>query len=172
MSDGRIDWQALSDETLAGQCETDLYRASGPGGQKRNKTDSAVRLRHLPTGTIVTAVDSRSQHENRARALRRLRSALACGCRQPLPDLTAPPAVAAAAAARWALSARNPDFLTVAAWLLDVLAACQGRMSETAAAAGTGTGALAKFLAVDPDVWQAANRVRAACGQKPLRPSV
>src|SRR6202011_6170763 len=78
-------WTALSDAQLLAQCEVDTYRASGPGGQKRNKTSSAVRLRHLPSGLIVIAEESRSQHENRARALRRLRQALYLKIREELP---------------------------------------------------------------------------------------
>ena len=66
----------LSLDELLSQCDVDTYRASGPGGQKRNKTSSAVRLRHLPSELMVIAEESRSQHENRARALRRLRQAL------------------------------------------------------------------------------------------------
>src|SRR4051794_41954261 len=73
---GRATWTGLTDEQLLRQCAVDTYRASGPGGQKRNKTSSAVRLRHPPSGLIVIAEESRSQHENRARALRRLRQAL------------------------------------------------------------------------------------------------
>src|SRR5215472_2725238 len=69
-------WTSLSDAQLLAQCEVDTYRASGPGGQKRNKTSSAVRIRHAPSGLIVIAEESRSQHENRARALKRLRQAL------------------------------------------------------------------------------------------------
>src|SRR4051794_41766574 len=67
----RRTWTALTDAQLLAQCAVDTYRASGPGGQKRNKTSSAVRLRHLPSGLAVIAEESRSQHENRARALRR-----------------------------------------------------------------------------------------------------
>ena len=61
---------------MLAQCEVDTYRASGPGGQKRNKTSSAVRLRHPPTGLLVIAEESRSQHANKAKALKRLRRAL------------------------------------------------------------------------------------------------
>src|SRR5258708_38251113 len=87
----RADWTGLSDGRLLAQCEVDTYRASGPGGQKRNKTSSAVRIRHPPSGLIVIAEESRSQHENRARALRRLRQALFLKIRDelPHPSLTA-----------------------------------------------------------------------------------
>src|SRR4051795_13641270 len=81
----RQSWTDLSDAQLLAQCEVDTYRASGPGGQKRNKTSSAVRLRHPPTGLLVIAEESRSQHENRQRALRRLRQALYLKLRDELP---------------------------------------------------------------------------------------
>src|SRR5260370_10597397 len=79
-------WTRLSDSQLLKQCAVDTYRASGPGGQKRNKTSSAVRLRHLPSGLMVIAEESRSQHENRAKALRRMRQALFLKVRDDLPS--------------------------------------------------------------------------------------
>ena len=65
-----------TDETLLTECDVDTFRAGGPGGQHQNKTESAVRLVHRPTGIVVTARNSRSQHRNRQQALQQLRTIL------------------------------------------------------------------------------------------------
>ena len=62
-----------SDAELLRECELDTFRANGPGGQHVNKTESAVRLRHSPSGVVVTSQEERSQHRNKAICLQKLR---------------------------------------------------------------------------------------------------
>jgi peptide chain release factor 2 len=66
-----------SDEDLLRECEVDTFRSSGPGGQHVNKTESAVRLRHLPSGVVVSSQQERSQHRNKAVCLQKLRKRVA-----------------------------------------------------------------------------------------------
>jgi hypothetical protein len=74
---------ALPEAALLLECEESFYIGGGPGGQHRNKTASAVRLVHRPTGVTVTATERRSQAQNRAAAVERLRAALAPMVRRP-----------------------------------------------------------------------------------------
>lgn len=168
----RATWAGLTEPQLLAQCAVDTYRASGPGGQKRNKTSSAVRLRHLPTGLLVIAEESRSQHENKAKALRRLYQALVLQLRDPLAaDALTPESVAARPdhPGAFDLSPKNPRFWPAVGLVLDVLVAVEARVSDAAGLLGTSTGHLVDFLQADPKVWQEANRLRAVAGQKPLR---
>jgi protein subunit release factor B len=72
-----------SDEALEAESELEFFIGGGPGGQHRNKTASAVRLRHTPTGITVLATERRSQAQNRAVALQRLRERLSARSVKP-----------------------------------------------------------------------------------------
>ena len=167
------DFLTLDDRALLAQCDFDRFRASGPGGQKRNVTDSAVRLRHRPSGVRAESNESRSQHENRARALRRLRRALAVQLRAPviLEEYAMSPEIEAVQTARGRLvvGRRDARFLPAIAALFDVLEAAGWRVGDAARAAGVSTAALGRLLAQDPAVWRAANERRRAHGLSGLR---
>lgn len=174
----RATWSRLTLEQLLEQCEVDTYRASGPGGQKRNKTSSAVRLRHLPTGLIVIAEESRSQHDNKAKALQRLWRELFLRIRDDVPAdvqtfgaMATHPDLASAydRRGRLSLSVRDARFWPAVGVVLDVLQAVEGRVAEAAGLLGISTGNLIDFLQADPRVWQEVNRLRVASGYKPLR---
>ena len=82
---------ALGDEALAAECREEFLVAGGPGGQHRNKTESGVRLLHLPTGIMVTATERRSQAQNRSAAVQRLRERLAEATHVPRPRVATRP---------------------------------------------------------------------------------
>jgi hypothetical protein len=176
MKPPRSTWANLTEEQLLAQCEVDTYRASGPGGQKRNKTSSAVRLRHPPTGLLVIAEESRSQHENKVKALTRLRQALFLHWRDELPVLSAEALSAhpdyrdaRSPDGRLHLRAKDPRFWPAAGVVLDVLAAARAQVSTAAEWLGLSTANLIDFLQTDPKLWQEANRLRVECGLKTLR---
>lgn len=73
----------MSVEEISRDCEVDVFRATGPGGQGVNTTDSAVRMRHVPTGIVVTSHESRSQFQNRASCLRKLKAIFERRARPP-----------------------------------------------------------------------------------------
>jgi hypothetical protein len=127
---------------------------------------------------LVIAEESRSQHENKARALKRLRQALYLKLRRQLSaeELTLEHLVgqpdfgpARDASGRLHLSVRDARFWPAVGVVLDVLQAMQARLSESAAVLGTSTGNLVDFLQSDDKVWEQANQMRIQFGHKPLR---
>ena len=163
----------LADDALVRECDVGHYRASGPGGQKRNKTSSAVRLRHRPTGIAVTAAEDRSQAVNKIRAIRRLRQAIALQLRSTVdPDLYTPSellATCVGADGELRVARRDHRYWLVVREILDVLAASEMRASDAAKRVGVTTSHLVKFLQKDPKLWERVNQMRAAAGVKPLR---
>ena len=171
----RIDYLLASDDALIGQCEVDRYRASGPGGQHRNKTESAVRLRHRLTGVSAIGEDSRSQAENKIHAVRRLRSAIALDVREPVVLETWRPSprlaafVAGGTAPLGAKTRLTGDYWAAIAELLDVLVAGGMEIAATAQRLGVTTGALSKLLTHDETVNRSVNDLRRGKQLRPLR---
>lgn len=82
-------------ERLARDCEITAYRSSGPGGQKKNKTESSVRVKHLPTGITRIATEERSQTRNKETALARVWAELERRARKPKKRVATKPTAAA-----------------------------------------------------------------------------
>jgi hypothetical protein len=165
-------WLLATDPQLVAQCREHRYRASGPGGQHRNKTESAIRLVHQPSGITVTATERRSQHENRAKAVERLREAIAVTARCPLnmTDFRLPDTLAdATSAGRVLIGRRDPRYLVLLAWVLDAIEAAAGRVSDVAKPFGLTTSQLVSLLKDEPKRLAAANAIRARAGLEPLR---
>ena len=171
----RIDYLLASDDALIAQCEVDRYRASGPGGQHRNKTESAVRLRHKLTGISAIGEDSRSQSENKLHAVRRLRAAIALDVREHVglehyaPTSRLAALVAGGTAPLGAKTRLTGEYWAAIGDLLDLLVAGRLEIGTTAQRLGITTGALSKLLLHDDQVGRAINDLRRAAGMRPLR---
>ena len=170
------DWLALDDAALLAQCEVHTYRASGPGGQHRNKTSSAVRLHHKPTGISAQGEDSRSQHENKRDALVRLRMNIALHIRRPVaPAAPLPEGVASyihgrdTPSARLNVGRKDGQFWPVSQYVLDVLAAHEARLSEAAAHLGVTTSNLIVHLKKDHHLFGVVQEMRKHFGHGPVK---
>jgi len=152
---------ALEDDALLRQCRQETYRASGPGGQHRNKTDSAVRLSVMDGKVMASCSDHRSQHRNRSEALRRLRITLAIELRRPIKTQKWSGA--------WDLGRKDRRYAGFLAHVLDTLAAHDWAVGLAADGLGISTGKLIRTLARDPQAWNAVNKGRAQLGLVNLR---
>jgi len=159
----------LSDEELLRECAVDTFRGAGPGGQKRNKTANAVRVRHRPTGLSGQATESRSQQQNRRRALRRLRWSIALDHRQPPSEPLVEALRRQLAPDRAAIGARHPEFLQLVGTLLDVFVDCGCSVSGTAQRIGRTTGVVSRLLHADDALARRVDQLRATRGLRPLR---
>lgn len=174
-----MNWLALTDEELLAQCRFERFRVSGPGGQHRNKTDSAVRLTHEPTGVVGFASERRSQHQNRSTALARLRRGIALDARSdvalemyhPPPALqrVLPRSVDAEVARKERVGPKHREFWTGVGPLLDLFNAVEGSTADCASRLGCSSNQLTKLFASEPHLWAAANAVRQRHGLSPLR---
>jgi hypothetical protein len=161
----------LDDERLLADCERATTRRSGPGGQHRNKTETAVVLTHQPTGLRGEGSESRSQAENLKWALFRLRLALAEQVRAAVDPHAAPSALWRARTPRRKLtvSDEHSDFPALLAEALDRVAAYEFDLAAAAGSLHVSTTQLVRFLQQAPRVWQAINEQRVARSLRPLR---
>ena len=153
----RNDLLDLDDDALLNHCHQECFRAPGPGGQHKNKTDSAVRLSVLDGTVTALCSDHRSQHRNRSEALKRLRSALAINLRMPIEsegqsEIWQGP---------WKLGLKDKRYAKLLAHILDVMADNKWAVGLSAKVLGTSTGKLVRLLARDPHAWNAVNQARA-----------
>ena len=156
---------ALPDAALLAACRVETFRAGGPGGQHVNRTESAVRLTHAASGTVVQVQDHRERRRNHGEALQRLRLRLAL-------------AVRGCAQREWLdrhrqgrqlkLGAQAQEYHLVVAVALDALDSHAGSLAGAAEGLGVSSSQLARLLTADKEVHAAANALRARHGQGAL----
>ena len=161
----------LTDDQLLKACDMRRQRRSGPGGQHRNKVETAVVLVHRNSGVRAEATERRSQHQNRRVAVTRLRINLALQLRQHRPTNSIP-------SPRWAarcrdgsfrVHVRHEDFAPLLAEALDVLEAEQFDASAAAHSLAITSSQLVRFLKLEPRALQSVNQRREALGLHKLR---
>jgi hypothetical protein len=154
----RNNWLIADDDEFLRDCKLDWFQASGPGGQKRNRKYSAVRLLHLPTKIFVEEVHSRSQNNNRHNAIKKLKLQIAVTITGPEIGVF-----------RYNVSMSNNEYPVCIARVFDILRECEFSVSESAIKLHLSTSKLVKFLGRDEFLWREVNNKREKLGMKRLR---
>jgi hypothetical protein len=162
MSDTYSHPAARENNALLAECEVRRLRRSGPGGQNRNKVETAVCLHHRPTGVESEANERRSQAQNQTEALFRLRVNLALQLRSEGTLETFPTALwrSRCTSGRMKLSGTNDNFPSLLAEALDVLALSDFEPKPAALRLGCTASQLLKLLKLDPRALALVNRAR------------
>lgn len=163
----------LASEVVARDCNVSFTRRSGPGGQNRNKVETAVVLTHRPTGTVAEANEQRSQAANREAALARLQIALALTTRKPW-DADASASrlwQSRCRGGRIEISPTHADFALILAEALDAIAGVGNGVDVAAAARALdcSPSQLIKLLKKHPLALSRLNQARREQGLQPLR---
>lgn len=161
---------ALTLEALARDCRVSTTRRSGPGGQHRNKVETAVVIEHLPTGISAEANERRSQDLNKQLAWFRLRLKLALAVRSEAPPQS-PSELwrSRAKGGKLLVSSEHADFPSLLAEALDQAAADQFELTKSAERLGVSTTQLVRFLAQEPAALLLVNNQRKQRNLQPLR---
>lgn len=175
-------------DMLLSDCQIRTGRRSGPGGQHRNKVETAVVVEHLPSGLSAEATERRSQSANRLVAIFRLRLRLAVELRSPwvaqslatvaqglnadIQEINTAPLSAIwrqrAAQGRLAVAAEHDDFPSILAEALDHLASMEWRVPGASERLGLSSTQLVKLLKKHPPALQLLNQQRQMLGLLPL----
>ncbi len=161
----------LTDDQLLRVCDQRRQRRSGPGGQHRNKVETAVVLTHVPSGVKAEATERRSQFENRQVALARLRINLALKLRskRPADSIPSPRWIARCRSGPFRVNPRNDDFAPLLAEAIDVVEASQYDVPAAAQSLNVTSSQLVRFLKLEPRAIQAVNEQRETRGLRRLR---
>ena len=160
---------SLEPSRLLKQCDLGLGRSTGPGGQHRNRRDTAVTLVHQPTGIQASATERRRQQENRSAALRRLRVKLAVEVRTPRP--TEPSAMwrTRRQGRSMSVNPKHMDYPALLAEALDVLALMNWDVAKSAGRLGISMSQLTRLLRHEKAAFALVNHQRQERGFPPLR---
>ena len=160
---------AIDPARVLAECEQRFTRRSGPGGQNRNKVETAVILRHRPTGLVAEASERRTQGENRDRALFRLRLAMALEIRRPMAEAPSDLWRSRCRGGKLAINPSHDDFPALLAEALDVLEAHDSDAKAAASALGCSTSQLVGLLRDEPRALAMVNARRGDRGLHPYR---
>ena len=156
-------------DQLLKDCQIERTRRSGPGGQHRNKVETAIVILHLPSGLRAEANERRSQEQNRKAAVHRLRVQLALSIRQTPATSLSELWQQRAKAKKITVSLQHEDFPALLAEALEFLAAADFSIPATAERLQLTSSQLIKFLKIDPSALALVNQQRQKSGQSPLR---
>lgn len=162
---------AVGEANLLKDCEIHVTRRSGPGGQRRNKVETAVKITHRPTGVSGEASERRSQPENRNMAIFRLRVNLAVNVRRQRKGKAQPSLLwqSRCRNKRIAVNSRHVDFPALLAEGLDTVFHSEFDLKSAAEQLGCTSSQLVSFLKKEPRAWEMVNRHRVEQGLHRLK---